>query len=216
MKKIALLLFLVFCPLIKVDAFYCQYSDISYLKKLAANINASYTYQEVDGKAIFQITLVNLQPDLYIADTITNQNHYYTNSEITLNNYNSGQTITYKVYTTKQYCEDQLLATIRVTLPTYNPFYKDEICSNALEYELCNRWSSHKLDHESFVNKVKQYKDSLIEKPLPPKEEEIPDNSIMQVIINILLEFYYIPLALVILGSGIGIYVINKKSDIYH
>lgn len=216
MKKFFLVgLFLLLLPIMRIKAFYCRYSDISYLKKVASNINTSYDYVETTEGVTFSITLTNLNSELYLVDSL-NKRYDYKDNELTISGYHPGQTIQFKVYTTRQFCEKELLSTIRLTLPSYNPYYKDKVCSGLEDYNLCNRWSSHGLSYTDFVKRVNQYKQSLIkEQPIEP-EPVTQDNSIIQFIARLLVDYYYIILGIVIIGCSVGIYVMNKKNNTYY
>lgn len=217
MKKRYLLIICLCLWLTPVQAFYCRYEDLSYYKKIASNINVSYDYEVFNNGVTFTTTITNLQPDYYIVDTATGIRYNYTGEDIQIKGYRSGQTIQYTVYTTQEFCEDQILSTIRLTLPTYNRYYNDEVCKDASEYSLCSRWSSHGLDYETFVDKVNQYKENKNKgKPPVVPEEEIPDNSIVQWVLRLARKYYYVFLVIVIVISGIGIYKINKKDSMYY
>jgi len=73
MKKILLAFALMCLPFIKVEALYCSYSEQARLKKMASNINYTYDFVEVDNTVNFKITLVNLRPELYLVDPLTEQ-----------------------------------------------------------------------------------------------------------------------------------------------
>lgn len=215
MKKILLALILLF-PIAKVSALNCSYSDLAYLKKLASNINYTYKYNEYNGNVTFSVTLTNLQNNLYIVDKTKNTTYSYTGSEITIDNYTSGQVVKYDIYTNSGDCTDQILYSIALTLPTYNPYYNDELCSTIPNYELCQKWSTHGLTYEKFQSSVSSYLNNLkIEEENKNKIENNEDD-IWQPIIDFILKYYYIPLSVIIVGGGIAIYIINKKSNIYN
>lgn len=213
MKKIFAAIVLLCLPLIKVEAYYCSYQQQARLKGLASNINTSYDFVEKNNKATFSITLTNLNPDLYIIDMTNNKTYEYTKDEIKINGYSSGQVVKYQVYSNVEFCSN-LLYTISVALPSYNPYYKESVCDGLNNYSLCERWTKHNLNKEQFIERVNQYRDSLrggsteIE---TPKEED----AIWDIILEYILKYYYVPLILIIIGCSIGIYVSNKKSNIY-
>lgn len=217
MKKLCWLIIGLCFSITPVKAYYCSYENLSYYKKLASNINISYDYIEADDGVTFTTTILNLQPNLYIVDLTNHRRYDYTNNEIVISGYQNGQTIQYAVYSTDINCNDEILRTIRLTMPTYNRYYKDPLCEGLSEYNLCNRWSSHGLGYETFVQKVTQYKENLNNQEQPkPTPEEIPDNSIVQWIIRFAKQYYYIFLILIIIASSIGIYKINKKDSMYY
>ena len=214
MKRILCLFFiLLLVPTINVQA-KCMYSDIAELKKIAANVNYSYTYRIENDKALFDITLTNLTPEIYFVDNITENSYKNKTGEIVLKNYNSGTSIIYNFYPNDNDCIDTVLYTIRVTLPKYNEFYNSPICADAQEYSLCQRWSSHNLDYNTFVDKISQYK-SQKQMQQQNENKEVDNDSLFHYIIVFLTDYYY--LILLILGVIISLvaYIRNKKDSIY-
>jgi len=217
MKRIGLFMICLCLFITPVNAFYCRYEDLSYYKKLASNIHVSYDYEEVENSIKFTVIIANLQPNYYIVDMITGTRYNYTGNDIQIPGYRSGQSLQYTIYIQDKDCGDQALNTIRLTLPTYNRYYKDSVCEGITDYNLCNRWSSHGLDYMTFVKKVSEYKEGLKQEEPPKKtEEEIPDNSIVQWVMRFLGKYYYVFLIVVIIISSIGIYKINKKDSMYY
>lgn len=215
MKKFVILFLLIlFLPLIKVEGYYCSFSDIARLKKIASNINTSYDYEIKNNEAYFEITLVNLNEEMYLVDTSNNKTYNYSSNTIKLNNYKSGSTVKFNVYPINSDCADELLRTIVVVLPKYNSYYDDEICQGIEDYSLCQKWSTHNLSYTEFVKKINIYKESL-KKDNPVIIQDEDDSSIFDLILQFLIKYYYIPLIVLIIGCGIGIYTLNKKSDIY-
>ena len=215
MKKILLVLIL-FLPIVKIDAL-CTYSDLAYLKKLASNISYSYKYISNDNGVTFSVTLTNLQSNLYVVDKTKNLNYNYTGSELTIDNYTSGQVVKYDIYTTNGDCTDQVLYSIAFTLPTYNPYYNDSLCTTIPNYELCQKWSTHGLSYDKFKESVNEYLEYLkTEGDSSEKKDVVKTDNVWTKILKVLLDYYYIPLILIILTSSIMIYIINRKSNIYN
>lgn len=216
MKKLLFLLLLCI-PIKYIDA-KCLYSDLAELKKIASNVNESYEYKIIDNKAYFDVTLTNLTDDIYFVDTTNNKVYKNNNSEITLKNYRSGQTIVYNFYSSNLDCQDTVLYTIRIVLPQYNIFYNDPICVGAKEYSLCQRWYGNNLSYNTFLDKVNQYKENKKENDnnLEIEPEEIDNNNLLHYIINFLTNYYYV---ILIIFCGIFIivsYIRNKKNNIYN
>lgn len=212
-KAICILFLLLFIPTYEVDA-KCMYSDIARLKKIASNVNFSYVYKIKADDAIFNVTLTNLTKDIYFVD-MTNEKVYKNKTgEYTLKNYKSGSTVVYNFYSTNVECSDNVLYTIRISLPKYNEYYNNSICNDAREYSLCQKWSSHNLDYSTFLEKVSQYK---IEKQKQEElqKQEVDNDSLFHYIIIFLTNYYYI--ILIVLGGTISIiaYVKNKRNSIY-
>ncbi len=212
MKKI-LLLVLLLIPYSKVNASFCSYKELAELREIASNITYRYDYIESDDNIVFNISLANLTPDTYILDSETNQTYYFSKSEIVISGYQDDTSVGFKVYSDNSDCEGQLLSTIWVNLPTYNEYYKDPLCETIPNYSLCNRWSTHTLRYDEFVQNIKDYLEPDDVIVIPEVEEE---DSIWDLALELLLNYYYIPLLLIILIAGISIYRINKRDNIYN
>ena len=214
MKKVICILLLMFIPSNIVNA-KCLYSDIANLKKMAANVNYVYEYKVSNNDAIFSITLTNLVKDFYFVDANKNVTYKNKTGELTLKNYNSGDTIIYNFYPNDSDCLDTPLYTLRIVLPKYNSFYTESVCTGAEEYSLCQKWSSHNLDIITFRNKVEQYKYSKLQADEKDESEETDKDSLFHYIIIFLVNYYYI---ILLLGGGtiaIIAYVRNKRNSIY-
>lgn len=213
-KIIFVFILLLLIPITKVEGAVCSYNEIARLKKIASNVTISYDYIENNSSVVFNVTLNNLNDELYFVDQSNYQRYNYTEEELTISNYRSGQTIRYVFYATDPDCTDTPLYTARVILPTYNQYYKDEVCNGVENYSLCQKWSSHNLTYTNFVQKVNEYKNSL-NSPTIPVEPSIPvEVSITQLIVDFLLD-YYIYIVIVISLALIGILFIRKRDNIY-
>jgi len=211
-RYIVLLLFILILPITKIEGYYCSFAESSRLKQIAANVNYSYDYEIVNNKVKFNITLVNLNPDIYFVDS-NNKTYRYKSNEINLKGYDSGK-VKFKFYAVDEDCED-VLREITITLPHYNKFYNDAVCEGVKNYSLCQKWTENNYDYDTFVKKVNLYKESLKEEPVEDVIEEENNEYFLDIILDFILEYYYIFLVAIIIFSGIGIYVIDKKSNIY-
>lgn len=213
MKKILLLLVLLCLPYTKVNAFYCTYQEQARLKSLATNVNISYDFNE--SNKTFTFNLINLNKDLYFMDRTDDKIYNYTKNEINLTGYKSGQKVKFEFYSDVEFC-DKVLYTYVVTLPIYNPYYKEKVCEDVQNYNLCQKWSNHGLSRTAFIEKVNEYKKTL-EKP---KEDEIKEEtkkhiSLLTNVIEFLTSYYYIFIILIVGIIVTVIIVNNKKSNIY-
>lgn len=216
-KIVAVLLILTFflLPSSISASIFCTYDTKSYLKKMASNINLSYDYVEQEEKAIFKITFSNVYKEFYLKEVKTGQVYYPDTtkdlSEIEVNNYNSGKSYQFEVYTNRVDCEDEILATFYASLPYYNPYYKEDVCTN-LNYELCSKWSQHNLSKEQFIENVTKYKESLKQEEIEiPLEEE----NKLPYLLEFYLNYYYIILPIIIIGLSYIIYLHNKKDSFF-
>lgn len=211
MKKL-LLLILLCIPYTKVNAFYCTYQQQARLKGLATNVNISYDFDE--SSKTFTFNLVNLNKELYFIDTTNDKTYTYTKDEIEIKGYKSGQKVKYVFYSNVEFC-DKVLYTYVVTLPTYNPYYKEEICNGVTDYNLCQKWTNHSLSKSEFIQKVSDYKKSLEKPQEEEKKEEENQISFMDNLIKFLLSYYYIFLIVIVIILIVISIINNKKSNIY-
>ena len=164
MKKVkCLFLFLMLFLLpFNAEAIYCDSDDKVRLKNIISNINISYDYQIINNEAIFSIKFNNLNPQLYFKDPNGNVYTSYglENNELVLNNYADGQSYAFTFYGTDDCLNDEV-GILYATLPKYNPYFELNVCDNAKEYKLCQKWASHSLSRKQFVDKVNEYKKSV-------------------------------------------------------
>lgn len=215
MKRIIIILVLILLvPSVKVRALSCSYNELARLKKIASNVNISYDYVEQDNNVTFTVTLNNLNKEIYFVDMTNYRTYNYENDEITISGYRSGQTVKYVFYSVNSRCEQEALYTARVSFPSYNQYYKDQVCEGIENFSLCQKWSSQNLSYESFLNKVNEYKNSLevddnVE--TPPTVNETPW---VQLIVDFLLDYYIIIVIILALGL-VGLYFLSKKDNVY-
>lgn len=212
MKKILLILLLILIPL-KVDAL-CDYQKRASEKRLAANVNFSYDYVEGD-KITFNITVSNLFEGLKLEDDKGNIYQYGYNkdnpSEIVLTGYQEGATITFKILSPNSDCNSDLLYTKYVVLPSYNYYYNDPVCSGVTNFSLCQKWVKHDLTREQFIKEVNNFKNKKQEQEKP--EEKI-EKTILQQIIDFLVNYYYILLAIIGVAIIIVVIINRKRNDV--
>ena len=215
MKKVIVIFILtLLIPVTSVKGYYCKNSEVARYKGLASNISITYDYVEKDHNVTFSITLSNLKPDLYIVDASTDLRYNYVKDELTIDGYKPSQKVKFNVYPTNPDCSNNLLYTIMLELPGYNPYYDDPICDGIGNYIYCQKWYSHNLNHNSFYVKVSNYKYSL--KPTRTDEEQQETNSLLLLVLKFWSQYYYIISPIVIVIGSAGVIIINKKSDIYN
>jgi hypothetical protein len=211
MKKLLITILLLIVPTIEAHGYFCDYTDVAKYKKIASNINYSYEYELINDDVIFHVTLVNLNEALYLKDS--NGNIYnYTSNEIVVDA-KSGESLIFYVYPSDKYCTDNFIYTLRIQLPTYNKFYNDPICSGIENYSLCNKWSTHNLTYEKFIQNVTNYKESL--KTTENYEETIKSKGLLYYVAEFLISYYYIILIIIIVICSTIIYFRSKQDNIY-
>lgn len=216
MRRVKVLVFvfslLMFMP--KIVNAQCDYNDKSKLQALANNVNITYNYQEtndgINSGVKFNITITNLNPDIYIVDQTNIGVYYYNNTnEITLGNYMPGTTTRFIVYGNTPQCKGVELMNHYITLPSYNRFYKDSVCDGLTSYKLCQRWSRVEMSYDQFVKQVQDYKASLMVPDVPGNEIE---PTLVDKIIEFLLKYsFYLFGGIIVVCSCLIVYLKHKN-----
>lgn len=192
----------------------CSNQQLIRMQKIASNISTSYTYREVNGKVVFDVTITNMTNDVYLYDFINKRNIYYTGKPITIYGYASGLSFNYTVRSNLIGCKREQISNIYINLPTYNKYYKNALCEGISSFELCNKWYNAKnLSYDDFKSQVEAYKKSLetVVDPEPTPEEPEPFSEIL---FRLISEYYYIILIPIIIIAGGSIYVLRKNEEI--
>lgn len=201
----AILLLLLFPTSSKA---YCTSADKVRLRKLASNINTSYDYVEDDNGVTFNVTITNLNKDIYIKQKDTDNVYYYNdNSEIVLNGFNPGFKLAFEIYPSDAECGTAYLTRKYVSLPNYNKYYKSDLCKGKT-FSICSKWANINMTEEEFAKKLK-----ILEKEAEQKEEESKEPDTWFDIIASFIFDYYIFIALGITVIVVLIrYIINKRN----
>jgi len=162
-KQVTLItiLVLLLMPKLVNAARYCDYSKLSTLKAYAANINTSYDYVIENNSPKFTITITNVYKTMIIYDN-TNRKYYYPSSnkelsDFALGGYESGKSYQFTVYTSENSCTSEVVYSFYVTLPPYNPYYNDPLCTKYPYYKLCQKWSNTGLTYDKFREEMNNY-----------------------------------------------------------
>ncbi|MBE6155084.1 MAG: hypothetical protein E7163_05925 [Firmicutes bacterium] len=213
-KKIILLLLLCLINIRAYSLTYggCDYSLVSRLKSLVTNINISYSYNIIENRPYFDVTITNLIPEVYFVDTLTNSTYTYNTTqdgEITIYNY-TGDSGSFKFYSAIDACYGISLGTKYYKFPTYNVYHADPICSDIPNYSLCKKWVKVNYSKEEFEKKVLEYKktDDVIEE----KKDLEPEKTFVDIIIEIYIKYYYYFLGSIIIICSTIIIIHNKKN----
>lgn len=220
LKKYFLLLMMFFVTLLPapVEGFYCKNIDKANQRYLASNINTIY-FEKINGdKATFDIKIANITKNLIVKDVYNNKLYSYghdkTNpSEITISNFPHGNSYKFEIYTDIEFCEDELLHVVYVTVPRYNVYHKDELCKGISDYRFCQRWVDFEVSYNEFVKNVEDYKKSLIIEDI--EEPIIEDKlNLYDYLINFWIKYYYYILGGIIIICLILLYILYKKNDL--
>lgn len=177
----------------------CDYTLLANLKKLASNINVTYTYYIKDNEAYFDVTLTNLQENIYFTDNF-NRTYYYNNTlggVITIPGYRSGK-VTFTFYSNDSECLNEKLSVKYANLPYYNSFYNYEECKGIEEFSLCQKWSKSNYGYDEFRERTNKYKQSKNNSEV--NNNEIISKNWFEKIVDLYLSYYYIITPLFILA----------------
>lgn len=183
-------------------------------RKQAKNIATNYTYQEIENDVIFNITFDNIPSNFYLYDVDTGAK-YYPNEQgsAIVNNVQKNKSYKYWVYVDDALCEDETLFTHYITIPGYNPFYKDRLCEGIEDYKLCNKWININISYDEWKTEVNKYLKSTEKKEIVAEKEEI--KGVFDYVIEFYASYYFIILPGVILLCILGIILYNKKHDLF-
>lgn len=213
MKKISLILIFIITFITSIQDYNaaCTYTRISNLKKIAANVDITYTYKISDNKATFDITVANMTNDIYLYDSFSDKKYIKT-GEFVINDFNDGTKYRFFIKSNDKNCKDEVLLTKYITLPKYNPYYGDPICKGIESYELCQRWGAFNIgSYKEYKSKIEKYKASIAKNEVV--QEKKKEMNIKEVILNFLLEYYVYILLGVIAICLILIYYLKKKDS---
>ena len=206
MKKILIFFLLLLLPL-NIKAYYCNYEDYKTEQKKASNVNLMLDYEIKNEKAIFTITLYNLKEE-----------HYLIDSKETIYEYNGTDTLeikvekpgsySFEVYSEDNYCDENYLNKLYVEIPTYNKYYKDELCKGVENFKYCQKWFGANITYNEFKKAVNDYKESLkvIVEPEPTYK------SIFDYLLEFYVSYWFIILPTIIVVCIIGI-ILKKKQE---
>ena len=173
----------------------CDYTLTANLKKLASNINITYKYRIIDDEVYFDITLANIQSNLYFIDSKTKNTYYYSdtnNGVITINDYKSGS-VSFSVYSNDDECLDEKLVVKKVKLPFYNKYYKLDECLDNNSF-VCNKWTDNYVNYNTFLDYTKKSSGSSLN-----YEVVETNNDSINRFIEFIISYYYIILPILII-----------------
>lgn len=211
MKKISLIIVFVlaYITCIENTNASCNYTRLSNLKKIASNVDISYTYKINDNKATFDITIANMTKDIYLYDSY-NDKKYVQTGEFVINDFKDGTKYRFFIKSNDNDCKDEVLITKYITLPKYNQYYGDPICKGIENYTLCQKWGTFNVtSYKEYKEKIEKYKASLIKEE--EKKVENKKQTLIDKVINFLYKYYVIILSTIIIVGSILIFYLSKK-----
>lgn len=151
MKKVFISLIFMF---LFSSVFACDNGIKSSQKILASNVNFDLSYKINDDKATFSLTVTGLNDNLYITDQKGKVYSGNKEGNLVINNIQTGKNNYYIYSNAYSYCSFGVLLTRTINVPTYNPYYNDELCGNHKNSDLCSRWNSIDLTYEEFKSAI--------------------------------------------------------------
>ncbi len=199
--------FILFMPNTKAS---CSYTRLANLKKLASNVNITYTYEIVDNKAVFTFTVANIVDGIYFFDSL-NEKSYTQHGEFKLNNFEDGKKYRFFIKSSDKNCKDEVLLTKYITLPKYNQFYGDPICEGIENYTLCQKWGTFNVTtYKDYVAQIQKYKSKNKKENTEVIEEKQP--TLTDKILNFLYKYYiFILVGIIVIGSSLIFYLSRKN-----
>jgi len=179
----------------------CDNSIKSSQKTIASNVNFDLGYRIVNDKSIFNLTVTGLNEDLYLQDE--NGKVYNGNDGIVIiDNLVGGKKYKYYIYSKAySFCSFGVLLTRTINVPSYNPYYKDDLCLEHKTSDLCNRWNNLNLTYDEFKAAIKRLE----------KEQEFGKDNVIDDKKDIFDYLAWIVAGTVILTGGI-IYFVRRKN----
>lgn len=203
--------FFMFCPIIKAKNT-CSNSEIVKYQELAKNVSVKYETIEEENKVYFKVKINNLIPGLKIRDVDHDTYYGYTGGEIIIPN-KFYQGFNYKFYIYADgVCSDKMMYTKYITMPFYNDYYNSVICEGIEEFELCQKWIKTP-DYETMELRTQEYRKQ--KEAASQKKEVISKKNLIDYIIELYLERYYIILPIIIVGLFIIIISQNRKNKLF-
>lgn len=213
--KKALLVIFLFLGMSHVNAAACDNSMKVEYQNRAKNITYSYTYNDTNNT--FNILFTNITDSLYLIDMNTMQ-EFRNQSEITIYNVIPGNSYRYGVFTSDlNPCSGSSIYNIYVTLPFYNPYYKDSLC-DGISHKYCQKFINKAISYDEFKENINEYRNKLISDS-DSKKDDLEDKTLLEKIFDYLLNFYikyyFVILPLIIIITVIEIIRINKKDSLF-
>ncbi len=146
-----------------VDAAECSASDRERLQKFANNVTFTLEEANYNGKFYFDVLFAGVSSDLLFrsSEKLSYYKNYSSNyiDEFVVEMLEPGRTYEFEVlgYTK---CNTTLLRNITITVPNYNVYHNDNVCNDAKEYSLCNKWYKNEYSYDEFVKKVTEFKNN--------------------------------------------------------
>ena len=192
----------------------CSNSEITTLKKYAANINFSYDYYIENDTAYFNIIVNNLVPQLYIYDEETDTDYFFEDTydgEFVISGITKEKG-EFQILSSSNSCFGQRIGVKDYVLPSYNKYYSDSICDGNKEHSLCQKWKKTNFTYDEFKKTIEEYAKTKIPKEEIKTEEKNNELTWLDVLVDFYVKYYYIILSTIIIVC-IAIMIINIRKS---
>ena len=213
-KKLSLFLLLLLLPIWRVKGL-CSNAELVRLNQLARNVTTSYEYYLEDDTVKFKVTLTNLNSNLTLTDLAQNKVYKNKNGELIIDDYDPGTIIKYAITAKEVTCTNQNLVTLYVNLPSYNPYYNDQLCKTVSDYKYCQKWISMPFKYADFKKNIQAEINSRNQKNSKDEAVITESKSFIEIIFDFYLNYYYVMLPIIIIACAIGMYYLNKKNQLF-
>lgn len=184
MKRIFLIIaFVLFIPSI----YACSYSTKSNQRILASNVNFNVDYRIVNDEAMFKVTITGINKDLYVS--FGNNKYYGKDSDtVVIDNLKAGSKNKFDVYSdTYDFCLFGSLNSRTINMPIYNKYYKDKLCLNHQNSDLCYRWNNVNMTYDEFKKTVSKLNTDAVIVPDEPVKRNGISNYLLIIVFGFIL-----------------------------
>lgn len=214
----------------------CKPTTLSSLRSMAANVKVTYvpthvteeldrpnfeTGVSVSEKNYLDIKIYNVNTKLIVyvsADGVYesfDSNDVGPDGAITLRQIPKNETVTYtfEVRSFEGGCIDNVLRTIKLTLPRYNFYSQLGACADIPDYYLCQEYTTYKVDGATFYDKVDEYKAKLL--TLEETEEAENNTGLVSQAISSVSKYKYVIVGVVVvIGVLLTIFILKRKKSV--
>lgn len=209
-KILLILLLLLFIPA-NIHA-YCNDQEKIKLNKLAGNVIFTPVFDE--NSETFNVIISNLSPIFYYKNLGTGITYNYNSNENIIYGLEPGKSYRFKFYSNLPNCLDENVLSRYITLPQYNKWYKESICSNYQDQIFCQKWAGYNYSYEEITKKI----DYLNKNKVQPEEEkeETKILGFYDYLLIIYEKYYFIILPIIIVSiSGFIVWKRKKDSELF-
>lgn len=198
----------------------CTQEEQMRLRQIANATDISYEFYEKEAlqERGFTVTISGFSSDFYVYNNETGIYFKYNGDSVVKNSaFIEGGTHELPFYALDSgVCKGYLIMTKMVSLPYYNPYYKDALCSGYEEYELCKKFTFTSIpSYNDYVRGIKQYiksKEKNGEKEDGNVDEPKENNGLLGALINFVVNNYMVFLiTIIILGTSSIIFIEVRK-----